>query len=395
MPIFKTLNTTTIEFMSENIKSFCSDLQCGKETTSNLKCPICLKQGIISCFCDEECYQNSYKQHKSLHWDEKAGEDKAYDPFKSFKYPGPLRAAYPLTPKRAIPENIVKAEWADNGIPVEEQQNDRLNSIPVYTKDEIKKIRKACIYGREVLDLAGAAVRPGITTDEIDAIVHEETIKRNCYPSPLNYYNFPKSVCTSVNEIVCHGVPDKTVLKEGDIVNIDVSVFYEGFHADLNETYYVGEEIDRDVINTVETARECLKKAIKSCKPGQTFCSLGDIIEAHADDMKCSVVTDYCGHGVGKYFHCAPQVPHYARNRAAGIMKPGMVFTIEPMINQGKHKCITWPDDWTASTIDGKVSAQFEHTLLVTNDGIDILTARTKKSPGGPKNRISLKKAKA
>lgn len=379
--------------MSETTVSptYCANLQCGKKTDSQLKCPICLKQNITSVFCDQTCFEMSYKQHKALHWDEKKGENVPYDPFEKFAYPGKLRASYPLTPKREIPESIVKTEWAADGDAPEEQNNDRLNSIPVYTKQEIKKIRKACTYGREILDIAGAAVKPGITTDEIDAIVHEETIKRNCYPSPLNYYNFPKSVCTSVNEIICHGVPDKTVLKDGDIVNIDVSVYIDGFHADLNETYYVGENIAGEVINTVETARECLKQAIKHCKPGETFCSLGDIIEQHATENNCSVVRDYCGHGVGKYFHCAPQVPHYARNRAAGIMKPGMVFTIEPMINAGSYQCITWPDDWTSSTKDGKVSAQFEHTLLITNDGVEILTVKNKKSPGSPKNRISMK----
>ncbi|XBW36369.1 hypothetical protein QEN19_001948 [Hanseniaspora menglaensis] len=369
----------------------CASLQCGKKTDSELKCPICLKQGINSVFCDQICFEQSYKQHKGLHWSEGKGENVSYDPFEKFAYPGKLRASYPLTPKRTIPEHITKTEWADNGDAPEEQMNDRLSSIPVYTKQEIKKIRKACVFGREILDIAGAAVKPGITTDEIDAIVHEETIKRNCYPSPLNYYNFPKSVCTSVNEIICHGVPDQTVLKDGDIVNIDVSVFFEGFHADLNETYYVGENIEPEVLNTVETARECLKQAIKNCKPGQTFGSLGDIIEFHATNNNCSVVRDYCGHGVGKYFHCAPQVPHYAKNRAAGIMKPGMVFTIEPMINAGSYQCITWPDDWTSSTKDGKVSAQFEHTLLITNEGVEILTVRSKKSAGGPRNRSSKK----
>lgn len=239
-----------------------------------------------------------------------------------------------------------------------------------------------------MLDVAAAAVRPGITTDEIDEIVHNETIKRGAYPSPLNYYNFPKSVCTSVNEIICHGVPDKYVLKEGDIVNLDVSLYYQGMHADLNETYYVGETIAKDVINTVETARECLKLAIKMCKPGVTFQSLGDCIEKHSKSNKCSVVRTYCGHGVGEFFHCAPSIPHYANNRTPGVMKPGMVFTIEPMINEGVWQDITWPDDWTSSTKDGKVSAQFEQTLLVTENGVEVLTARNKKSPGGPRNRI-------
>ncbi|AMD19037.1 HBR136Wp [Eremothecium sinecaudum] len=367
-------------------QGYCASLQCGKETDSSLKCPICLKQGIESVFCNESCYKGNYKAHKALH-SKSDDDDSPYDPFLKFKYTGSLRAHYPLTPKRYVPPEIEKPDWAANGLPLSEQRNDRLNKIPIYTKDEIKKIRKACIAAREVLDIAASAVRPGITTDEIDEIVHNETIKRDAYPSPLNYYNFPKSVCTSVNEIICHGIPDKYVLKDGDIVNLDVSLYYQGMHADLNETYYVGEATSKEAINTVETARECLKNAIKLCKPGTRFQDLGDVIEKHAKQNKCSVVRTYCGHGVGKFFHCSPNIPHYANNRTPGIMKAGMVFTIEPMINEGVWQDITWPDDWTAATKDGKVSAQFEHTLLVTDNGVEILTARNKKSPGGPRHR--------
>lgn len=371
--------------VDSEVKVYCAGSQCGKETQSSLKCPICLKSGVESAFCNESCYKNNYKAHKAVHPTE-SGE--AYDPFPKFKYTGKLRATYPLTPRRYVPEDIPRPDWAANGLPISEQRNDRLNRIPTYGKDAIKKIRKACILGREVLDLAAAAVRPGITTDELDEIVHKATIERKAYPSPLNYYNFPKSVCTSVNEVVCHGIPDKTVLQEGDIVNLDVSLFYQGYHADLNETYYVGENCSKQAINTVETARECLKQAIKQCKPGATFQELGDYIEKHAAENKCSVVRTYCGHGVGEYFHCAPNIPHYAKNKTPGVMKPGMVFTVEPMINEGVWKDLTWPDDWTSVTQDGKLSAQFEHTLLVTENGVEILTARNKKSPGGPRQRI-------
>ncbi|CAL9738256.1 methionine aminopeptidase 1 [Monosporozyma servazzii] len=369
-----------------NGKVHCAGLQCGKETESQLKCPICLKNGITQVFCDETCYKNNYKAHKAIHF--KDDEDhSAYDPFPKFKYAGDLRPHYPLTPKREVPDDILKPEWAENGLPDSEQLNYQMNEILIYKKDEIKKIRKACMFGREILDIAAAAVKPGVTTDEIDEIVHNETIKRKCYPSPLNYYNFPKSVCTSVNETICHGVPDQTVLKDGDIVNLDVSLYYEGFHADLNETYYVGENFSKETINTVETARECLKLAIKLCKPGTTFQSLGDHIEKYATQNKTSVVRAFCGHGTGKFFHCPPDVPHYANNRTPGVMRPGMVFTIEPMINAGVMQSVTWPDDWTATTQDGKISAQFEHTLLITEHGVEILSARNKKSPGGPRPR--------
>ncbi|KOG97935.1 methionine aminopeptidase MAP1 [Saccharomyces eubayanus] len=382
-----TTTETASEQASHPATIYCAGLQCGKETSSQMKCPICLKQGIVSVFCDTECYENNYKAHKALH-NGKDDSKSAYDPFPKFKYSGKLKASYPLTPKRYVPEDIPKPDWAANGLPLIEQRNDRLNNIPVYKKEQLKKIRKACILGREVLDAAAAEVRPGITTDELDEIVHNETIKRGAYPSPLNYYNFPKSLCTSVNEVICHGVPDKTVLKEGDIVNLDVSLYYQGYHADLNETYYVGDNISKEALNTTETSRECLKLAIKMCKPGTTFQELGDYIEKHATENKCSVVRTYCGHGVGEFFHCSPNIPHYAKNRTPGVMKPGMVFTIEPMINEGTWKDMTWPDDWTSTTQDGKLSAQFEHTLLVTEHGVEILTARNKKSPGGPRQRI-------
>lgn len=244
--------------------------------------------------------------------------------------------------------------------------------------------------GREILDAVAAHVRPGITTDELDAIVHKETVKRNAYPSPLNYYNFPKSFCTSINEVVCHGIPDQTVLKDGDIINLDVSLYYLGFHADLNETYYVGDKAksNPDLVRLVETTRECLDKAIEQVKPGLLFRDLGTVIEEHANKNNCSVLRTYCGHGVNQLFHCQPNIPHYAKNKAVGVAKPGMVFTIEPMINLGTHKDTLWPDNWTSVTQDGKCSAQFEHMLLVTEDGVEVLSARLENSPGGPIPRI-------
>lgn len=206
------------------------------------------------------------------------------------------------------------------------------------------------------------------------------------YPSPLNYVRFPKSVCTSINEVICHGIPDQRKLEEGDIINIDVTLYHEGFHGDLNETYYVGDKAkaDPDTVRVVEAARECLDESIKIVKPGMLFRDPGTVIEKYAKSKNCSVVKTYCGHGVNQLFHCAPNVPHYAKNKAVGTAKPGMCFTIEPMICLGTHKDKTWPDDWTSVTQDGKRTAQFEHTLLVTEDGVEVLTARTADSPGGP-----------
>ena len=173
---------------------------------------------------------------------------------------------------------------------------------------------------------------------------------------------------------------------DGDIVNLDVSLYHGGFHGDLNETYYVGSKAlaDPDSVRVVETARECLNQAIALVKPGMAFKDPGTVIEKHAKAKGCSVIKTYCGHGVNSLFHGAPNVPHYAKNKAVGIAKPGMTFTIEPMISLGTHKDKTWPDDWTSVTQDGTRTAQFEHTLLVTEDGVEILTARTNDSPGGP-----------
>jgi len=230
--------------------------------------------------------------------------------------------------------------------------------------------------GREVLDVAGKAVRAGVTTDEIDRIVHEACIERQCYPSPLNYYQFPKSVCTSVNEVICHGIPDYRELEDGDIVNLDVTTFNSGgFHGDLNETFFVG-NMDEEGQKLVQTAFECLAKALEKVKPGTLYRDLGTIIHKHAVANGCSVVKTYCGHGIGSLFHTAPNVPHYHKNKAKGIMKKGHVFTVEPMINLGTSGDKTWDDNWTAVTRDGKRSAQFEHTVLVTDTGCEILTAR-------------------
>lgn len=205
------------------------------------------------------------------------------------------------------------------------------------------------------------------------------------YPSPLNYCHFPKSVCTSVNEVICHGIPDHRPLEDGDILNIDVTLYHGGFHGDLNETYYVGEAATKnpDNVRVVEASRQCLEEAIKLVKPGALFRDYGNIIEKVAKGHNCQVVKTYCGHGIHSLFHCAPNVPHYAKNKAVGEAKPGMCFTIEPMITLGTYRDQTWPDDWTSVTKDGSRTAQFEHTLLVTETGVEVLTARFDDSPGG------------
>ena len=193
----------------------------------------------------------------------------------------------------------------------------------------------ACRLGREVLDEAAAAVDVGVTTDEIDRVVHEATVDRDSYPSPLNYYQFPKSCCTSINEVICHGIPDKRPLVDGDICNIDVTVYHRGYHGDLNETLFVGRPSDK-ARTLVRNTWECLDKSIAEVKPGVKYRDMGNYIQKHAQAEGFSVVRSYCGHGIHKLFHCAPNVPHYAKNKAVGVMKVGHAFTIEPMISEGK-----------------------------------------------------------
>lgn len=368
---------------------YCTGSDCGKETTSKLQCPTCLKSGIRSTFCSQSCFKKNWSSHKAVH---PKGDNDTYDPFPESIYTGDLRACYPLSPRRPIKEGIQLPDYAKDGIPRSEQTV-RGTRIEILDQEGIETMRRVCRIGRLVLDKAAAAVQPGTTTDEIDRIVHEECMKYDCYPSPLNYFHFPKSVCTSINEVICHGIPDKRPLQDGDIINLDISVYKDGYHADLNETYYVGEKAknDPDTVRLVETTREALDMSIATVKPGVLFRSFGDIIEKHAKANDLSVVRTYTGHGVGSLFHSPPNIPHYAKNRCAGMAKPGVCFTIEPMLNLGSHRDRTWPDNWTAVTIDGKKSAQFEHTLLVTEDGVEVLTARLPDSPGGPVPRINKK----
>jgi len=261
------------------------------------------------------------------------------------------------------------------GTPHSENDIKKGNTIHIYSQEQIKGIREACRISAEVLAIGAKAAKPGVTTDEIDRVVHEACIERNCYPSPLNYKMFPKSVCTSVNEVICHGIPDNRPLEDGDICNVDVSCFYEGYHGDVNETYLIG-NVAEEHQHLVKSAYECLELAIAACKPGVFYRDIGNIIEAHARKNKLSVVRSFCGHGVGPDFHSMPNVPHYAKSKAIGVMKPGHIFTIEPMINEGTFHDDLWPDEWTAVTKDGKRSAQFEHSLLITESGVEVLTKR-------------------
>ncbi|XP_051822658.1 methionine aminopeptidase 1-like [Antechinus flavipes] len=282
---------------------------------------------------------------------------------------------YPLMPTRPVPSYIQRPDYADHplGMSESEQALKGTSQIKILSSEDLEGMRLVCRLAREVLDVAAMIIKPGVTTEEIDHSVHLACISRNCYPSPLNYYNFPKSCCTSVNEVICHGIPDRRPLQDGDIVNVDITIYRNGYHGDLNETFFVG-EVDESARKLVQTTYECLMQAIDAVKPGVRYRELGNIIQKHAQANGFSVVRSYCGHGIHKLFHTAPNVPHYAKNKAVGVMKPGHVFTIEPMICEGGWQDETWPDGWTAVTRDGKRSAQFEHTLLVTDTGCEILT---------------------
>eukprot|EP01038_Epipyxis_sp_PR26KG_P006187 gene6187-8521_t len=370
----------------------CTTPGCGKAAL--MACPTCIKLGIPpSRFCDQTCFKGYWEQHKLLHKDVKKARTnvKSVDPssmpqeFIGYNFTGQLRP-YQQSPRRFVPDHISRPDYATHiqGIPISEQIDKRTNtSIKVYSSAELDGIRAACIIGRQVLDIGGNAVRAGITCDEIDQIVHDATVERGAYPSPLNYHQFPKSVCTSVNEVICHGIPDKRPLKNGDIVNIDVSVYKDGYHADLNETFFVG-DVDEDAVRLVKCAYDTLSAAVAMVRPGTMYRDLGDTITRVAKQANCSVVTTYCGHGIGQLFHTSPNVPHYAKNKAKGTMQVGHIFTIEPMINLGGSRDVLWPDGWTAVTVDGSRSSQFEHTMVVTENGCELLTARI----GEPTDRM-------
>jgi methionyl aminopeptidase len=363
----------------------------GCDAKAGMRCPTCIKLNIDkgSYFCNQECFKANWDSHKKLHKLAKLAMERTTSvlaestkmTYAGFEFTGPMRP-YKQSPRRPIPPHIVQPDYGLHPAGRPDSEIEGRQSLRVLSPQEIEKMRHVCKLGREVLDACARVVKPGATTDEIDAACHAACLERNCYPSPLNYYQFPKSCCTSVNEVICHGIPDGYPLQEGDIVNVDVSVYHNGYHADLNETFLVG-EVDKQTHHLVKTTHECLMKAIEKCKPGMRYRDIGDIITKHAESQGFSVVRTYCGHGINNLFHCAPNVPHYSKNKAIGVLKPGHTFTIEPMINVGTWHDVTWPDNWTSTTRDGKRSAQFEHTLLVTETGVEILTARTADTPGG------------
>jgi len=296
----------------------------------------------------------------------------------SFKYVGKLKPGI-RGPKRMVDPSIMRPDYAEAGKPIAKDRGQQWEII-VQKPEDIERMRKAGRIAREVLDAAVRFVKPGITTDDIDRLVHEETVKRNAYPSPLNYNGFPKSCCTSINEVICHGIPDSTIVNDGDIINVDVTIYHDGVHGDCSETILVG-NVDPKLKDLVITTYTAWKAAIDHCKPGVKYNEIGGIIEDIVTAKGYTTVKEFCGHGVGRIFHAMPNVLHYKNNIRSGVMAPGHTFTIEPMICLGSNKPYYWPDEWTVTTSDGLPTAQFEHTLLITENGVEELTGKISTSP--------------
>ena len=273
-----------------------------------------------------------------------------------------------LSQQRSVPGEIVRPPYVGKATPPAHQGGD------VYDAESIEKIRRAGRISSQALDLIGAALKPGMTTDEIDRIGHEFVLDHGAYPSTLGYRGYPKSLCTSVNEVICHGIPDDTVLQEGDLVNVDITSYLDGVHGDTNRTFIVGEGT-QEVRELVERTEEALRRGIKAVAPGREVNVIGRTIESYAKRFGYGVVRDFTGHGVGTSFHSGLIIPHYdSAPLYNDVMEVGMVFTIEPMLTLGTHEWDIWADDWTVTTKDKSWTAQFEHTLVVTETGADILT---------------------
>lgn len=284
------------------------------------------------------------------------------DPQTGFLTPGVV------SPLRAVPNTIARPEYVGRPAPAKYTDGD------IWGPKEVELIRAAGTIAAQAIALVGEHCKPGVTTDELDRIGHEFLIENGAYPSALQYRGFPKSICTSVNEVICHGIPDNTVLQEGDIVNIDITAFKDGFHGDSNQTFLVG-QVKEEVQLLVERTRESLNRAIAAVAPGRQINIIGRTIEAYAKRFGYGVVRDFTGHGIGRAFHSGLVIPHYdAAPQYATEMQVGMVFTIEPMLTLGGYDWDMWRDGWTVLTRDKSISAQFEHTLVVTETGAEILT---------------------
>jgi methionyl aminopeptidase len=272
-----------------------------------------------------------------------------------------------LSPRREVPAHIPRPEYVGKREPTRSNKT-------VQTADVIDRMRRAGRLAAQAVVLAGENCKPGVTTDEIDAVVHEFLCDHGAYPSTLGYKGFPKSCCTSLNEVICHGIPDSTVLEDGDIINVDVTAFLDGVHGDTNQTFPVG-EVSEEARLLIDRTREAALRALKTVAPGRPLNVIGRVIEAYAKRFGYGVVRDFGGHGIGESFHSGLFVPHYDNPHLETLMEPGMTFTIEPMITLGAYQHDMWDDGWTVLTKDRRWTAQFEHMVAVTDSGYELLTA--------------------
>jgi methionyl aminopeptidase len=278
-----------------------------------------------------------------------------------------------ISPLRPVPAHIPVPEYVGRKLPAQHRGSE------IKDAETIERMRIAGRIAAQALAEVAKAIAPGVTTDELDAVGHEFLCDHDAYPSTLGYKGFPKSLCTSINEVICHGIPDSTVLQDGDIVNIDITAYIGGVHGDTDATYLVG-DVDEESRLLVERTREAMMRGIRAVAPGRQINVIGRVIESYARRFGYGVVRDFTGHGIGQSFHSGLVIPHYDDPRYDTVMEPGMTFTIEPMLTLGTHEWDMWDDGWTVVTKDGRRSAQFEHTILVTDSGAEILTL----ADGGP-----------
>jgi methionyl aminopeptidase len=272
-----------------------------------------------------------------------------------------------VSPRRTVPASIPRPEYVDKPAPAPYAGS-------YVTDDEtLERMRVAGKVAGQALAAVGAAVAPGVTTDHLDAVGHEFLVGHGAYPSTLGYRSFPKSLCTSVNEVICHGIPDDRPLEDGDIVNVDITAYLDGVHGDTNATFLVG-DVDAESRLLVERTREATMRGIRAVRPGRQISIVGRVIESYAKRFGYGVVRDFTGHGISTAFHSGLVIPHYDDERFDTVMKPGMTFTIEPMLTLGTYEYDLWDDGWTATTKDKSRTAQFEHTLVVTDTGAEVLT---------------------
>ncbi len=271
------------------------------------------------------------------------------------------------TPRRPVPAPIAWPEYVDKAVPEPRIDPD------VQPPEVVEKMRHASDLAAQALQLGGEAVKPGAVTDDIDAVIHEFLTDHGAYPSTLGYRNFPKSCCTSLNEVICHGIPDSTLIEDGDIVNIDVTAYTGGVHGDTNATFLAGEVSEENRL-LVERTHEATMRAIRAVRPGRALNVVGRVIESYAKRFGYGVVRDFTGHGIGRAFHSGLVILHYDEPSVDTVIEEGMTFTIEPMITRGGADYDVWSDRWTVTTKDKSWTAQFEHTILVTGQGAEILT---------------------